>query len=386
MSSRALLAIIACVISGALCAQETPLDPHRSIKINLPSDSPLSLLTADMGESRASARGGAIVLDLHLAIRLRNSSYRRVRGVTFLVLAQEVTPGGKASVTVPSLDVRPGDAFPMRIDLRLLRPLQASAGPLVEVSLDGVLFHDLSFYGPNRLNSRRSMTVWETEAQRDRTHFRSVLAALGPEGLRREMLDSLARQASRPRLDVQVARNGRSVSSAASSVNSGPEHLAEFAFLKFPDAPVQPVDGWAEIAGNEARAPRIHVVNRSSRPVRYVEIGWIVRDRQGREFLAASVPASDRDMLLPPGRTGRVLQDTALRFSQPAGEPLIIDGMTGFVSQVEYDNGTVWIPNRASLQNALLLRLLAPSPEEQRLTDLYRKKGLPALIEELKTF
>jgi hypothetical protein len=30
--------------------------------------------------------------------------------------------------------------------------------------------------------------------------------------------------------------------------------------------------------------------------------------------------------------------------------------------------------------------LLAPSPEEQRLTDLYRTKNLPALIEELKKF
>jgi hypothetical protein len=31
-------------------------------------------------------------------------------------------------------------------------------------------------------------------------------------------------------------------------------------------------------------------------------------------------------------------------------------------------------------------RLLAPSPEEQRLTNLYRRKGLQALIEELNGF
>ena len=57
------------------------------------------------------------------------------------------------------------------------------AGPLVQVTLDGVLFQDLSFYGPNRLDSQRSLTAWEMEAQRDRQHFKSVLAAQGAPGL-----------------------------------------------------------------------------------------------------------------------------------------------------------------------------------------------------------
>src|SRR2546428_1729855 len=139
-------------------AQDTPLDPRSSLAIDLPNDSPVTLLQADMGESRASARGGAMVLDLHVALKLRNSSQNRIRGVTMLVSAQEVTPGGKASVAVPSLDVRPGELFPLRIDLRLLRPLQPEGGPLVRVSLDGVLFQDFQFYGPNRLDSRRAMT------------------------------------------------------------------------------------------------------------------------------------------------------------------------------------------------------------------------------------
>src|SRR5207245_1347739 len=147
--------------------------------------------------------------------------------------------------------------------------------------------------------------------------------------------------------DVRVARGGRSVASAAA-----PERTAQFAFLKFPDSPVEPIEGWAQIAGSEARAPRIEVLNRSSKPVRYVEIGWIVRDRQGREFMAASVPASDPDMFLPPGKTGRVLQDTALKFSRSSGEPVAIQGMAGFVSQVEYADGKVWIPNRETLANA----------------------------------
>jgi len=379
MSSKILSLILAGV--AALCAQDTPLDPHSSVKINLPADSPVSLISANMGESRASARGGAMLLDLHMELTLRNSGPRNIRGVTLLVLAQEVTPGGRASATQTSLDVSPGAVFPMHISVRLLRPLQVAGGPLVEVSLDGVLFDNLYFYGPNRLESRRSLTAWELEAQRDRQHLKSVLAAYGPEGLKRSMLDSLNRQAERPRLDVIVSRGGRSTTSAA-----GAERTAQFAFLKFPDAPVEALAGSAQIAGSEARAPRVQIRNRSAKPVRYVELGWIVRDRQGREFMAASLPASNPELLLAPGQSDHLLQDSTLKFSRNGAEAIAVDGMTGFISQVEYADGKVWVPNRTSLESAQLLRVLAPSPEEQRLTDLYRKKGLSALMEELKKF
>lgn len=369
------------VVAASLLAQEMRLDSRSSVKINLPDDSPVSIVSTNLGESRATARGGAMILDLHMELSLRNATSQKIHGITLLVVSQEFALGGRGSVAKPCLDIRPGQTFSVPIELRLLRPLQASGGPLVQVTLDGVLFDGFGFYGPNRLNSRRSLTVWETEAQRDRQHYKAILKASGPGGLQREMLESLTRQAERPRIDVQVARSGRATTSAA-----GPERVAKFAFLKFPDAPVEPMDGWAEISGSEARAPRFEVLNRSGKAVRYVEIGWLVRDRKGEEFSAASVPAAESDLFLPPGRTGRVLQDTTLKFSRNGGEPVNIEGMTGFVSQVEYSDGGVWIPNRTSLENPRLMRALPPTPEEQRLSDLYRKKGLGALIEELKKF
>ena len=368
-----------------LTGQDTPLDPHSSVAINLPPDSPVNFMGADMGESRASARGSAMVVDLHnMVLKLRNGCGRRIRGLTMIVSAQEVTPGGKGSVAVPCLDAAPGEVFSLPINIRLLRSLQAQGGPLVRVGLDGILFDDFSFYGPNLLDSKRSMMVWETEAQRDRQHFKSILTAYGADGLRQLAIDSLNRQASRQQLDVKLSRGGgRSTSAAA----GGGGELAQFAFLQFPDSPVQPLDGSARLDGNEARSPHIEVRNRSSKSIRYFEIGWIVRDSQGKEFWAASVPASGNDLNLQPGRTARTLQDTAaLRFSRAPGDPLTIRGMTGFVSQVEFADGKIWVPNRASLENTQLLRVLAPSPEEQRLTDLYRKKGVQALIEELKKF
>lgn len=382
-----LAAWLSASLPAPLFAQETPLDPNSSVKINIPGNSPVSLLSLNLGDSRATARGSAMVLDLHMTLSLRNTSGRRVRGVTLLLLAQEMTPFGKGSVAVPSLDVAPGEAFQMPIEVRLMRPLQSGAGPLVEVSLDGVLFQDLGFFGPDRLNSRRSMTFWETEAQRDRKYFKQVLQARGLSGLQQEMLDSLARQAERPRLDVTVSRTGRATSAAASS----PERVAQFAFLHMPDSPVSATSGWAEISGNEVRSPRIQIVNQSSKPVRYVEIGWLVKDHQGREFLAGSVPASDGELYLPPGQSGRLMQDTALRFTRGAGQPnagqhVQIQGMTGFVSQVEYSDGSVWVPRRESLESSRLMRVMAPSPEEQKLSELYRTKGLTAVIEELKMF
>ena len=80
---------------------------------------------------------------------------------------------------------RPARISPLPIHLRLVPPVQQANGP-VHVQLDGVLFDDLSFYGPNRLNSQRAMTLWEVEAQRDRTYYKQILQAKGEDGLKRK--------------------------------------------------------------------------------------------------------------------------------------------------------------------------------------------------------
>lgn len=370
-ASRALvilLAFFSLFSTSALFAQS---DRRGSLKVDLPKDSPVSLLVADWGESSTTPRGGAIVIDLHSALSLRNSSQRRIRGITLLVQAQEVTPGGKASVSVPSLDVGPGETFPVKVDLRLLRPVSGNAGPLVEVKLDGVLFDDLSFFGANKLNSRRVMTVWELEARRDRKFFKAVLEKLGRDGLQQEVLATMARQNSRPQPGVQMVR-GR-------STNVEPERDMQIAFLAIPDSPIEPLEGMAKVSGNEVRSPRLEVRNRSDRAVQYLEMGWVLKDPAGKDFLAGTVPA---DLQLAPGARSTVLQDTALRVPDRS----VVGGMTGFVSSVEFQDGGFWIPSRSALADARLGRFVAPSPEEQRLTQIYLKRGLSALVEELKKF
>jgi hypothetical protein len=379
MALVAWLTCATCAIS--LRAQETTLDPANSVKVDLPPDSPLDLISKSMGDSRATSRGGAIVLDLHMGLTLRNSGFKHIRGVTLLVTAQEFAPGGKGSVARPSIDVAPGQTFTLPVDIRLVRPVQQSAGPLVHVQLDGVLFDDLTFFGPNKLNSQRALTFWEVEAQRDRTYFKQTLQARGESGLGEEIRKSLARQADRMQLDVSLTRNGRAVGAAVPAT----DHVAQFAFLNLPNAPVQPVEGWAAISGNEARSPQIEIVNNSGKAVRYVEIGWLVKDKQGQEYLAGSVPASESTMLLPSGHRTKLLQDTALKFSR-TGRPIEIEGMTGYVSEVEFADGHVWVPSRRELDSSPLLRVTAPSPEEQRLADVYAKKGLAALVADLNRY
>lgn len=330
-----------------------------SSKIDLPADSPVALLSADFSNSKATARGGAYVVDVYASLSLRNTTQRRIRGITLAIYAQDTAPG-KGSVSVPSLDVAPGAAFSVRIENHLVRPLGASS-PGVEVKLDGVLFDDLGFYGPDALESQRLMTKWEREARRDRDYFKSVLKAAGNEGLRQEMLAGLSRQAGSKGPGVQMVR-GRATNS---------EHDVPFASLALPDAPVEVGEGTARVSVNEARAPRFSVRSRSAKAVDYLEIGWIVKDQQGREFYAASMPV---DLKLAPNQSGDVRQDAALRFQQPTG----IQSMTAFVASVGFADGGQWIPKRHAL--------IPASPEEQRLLQIYSKRGLEALIDELKKF
>jgi len=98
-------------------------------KVDFPHDAPVTLAGDEWGGSAATVRGGAYAIDVRVALSLRNASQRRIRSITLTVLAQEATPGGKGSISVPSLDVPPGETFSVRGDLHLLRPIAAGVSP-----------------------------------------------------------------------------------------------------------------------------------------------------------------------------------------------------------------------------------------------------------------
>src|SRR2546423_14988090 len=148
-----LVSLVFCAVANA---------PTLTRKIDLPKDSPVSVVSSDWGDSNATVRGGAYFVDVHAGLTLRNSGQRRIRGITLAVLAQEVTPGGKGAGSQPSLDVAPGDTFSLRIDMPLLRPLGGGqAGPAAGGRPGGGLFHAPQFLWPAKRHPHSTLTVGE---------------------------------------------------------------------------------------------------------------------------------------------------------------------------------------------------------------------------------
>ena len=366
MRNKVVLFLSAGVVALAQFGQQQNL----AHKIDFPHDAPISLAGDEWGGSAATVRGGAYAIDVRVALSLRNASQRRIRGITSPFSPRKRLPAAKAPSPCPAWTSPPAKHFRCAAICTCCAPSAPASSPMVEVSLDGVLFDDLNFTAPTNCIRRRTMMVWELEARRDRQFFKALLDQSGRDGLQKEMLSSLAR-GDRPQYGVEMVR-GR-------ATNTDGEHDMQFAFLQFPDAPIEPMGGIAHIAGNEARAPKLVVHNRSPRVIRYLEMGWIVRDSQGHEFLAASMPS---EMRLPPSSSSQILPDASLRFDSRTS----VESMTGFVSSVEFSDGTMWIPNRTELDDPVLRRVVGPSPEEQRLVQIYRKRGIGAVIDELKKF
>src|SRR5215469_1636543 len=100
------LAAVSAAAASALCAQDLTLTP-QSFNVSFPTDSPVTYTSLSTDHSSATARGSAVVLDLHMALMLRNSSPGRIHALTLTVKAQEVTVGGKGRVSLSGLNVGP---------------------------------------------------------------------------------------------------------------------------------------------------------------------------------------------------------------------------------------------------------------------------------------
>lgn len=249
-----------------------------------------------------------------------------------------------------------------------MRPLARGGGALVEVGLDGVLFEDLTFYGPNRLNTRRAMLAWEMEARRDRKSLLAALESGGEAGLRGALLAAVASSEAQPRLPVQVAR-------ALPATNIEGERTVDFAFLRVPESPVELLSGDARMAQAEARLPRIELRNAGRKSIRYIELGWLVRDTAGRQFHSGTLPA---EVALAPGQQSTVRKENTMRFSRP------ITALTAYPAVVEFSDGEMWVPPRGAWQDAQLAAALPVSGEMMRLAGLYRLKGLQTVVQQLR--
>ena len=373
-SSRAYRALAILTLLGATAAKP---DERSWLNVNFPRDSPVDVVSFNLGDSTASVSGISLALALHTSLTLRNTSNKRVRGLTLLVQAEDLTSAGRGSVTVPSLNVMPGEIFPVRINLELLRPFNTTrnGGALVEVTLDCVLFDDLSAYGPDKLRSRRNLIVYEREAERDRKYFRNLIETGQTAKLQEEMNFGLP--------DVRPPELGFELLNGIHR-DTSPSRPVSVSIVPFPDAPVQMLNGAARIYRNEVHAPELDVRNQTKKMLQNVEVGWILRDENGRNYVAGSLPAN---VAIGPVQQVKVLQGAVLRFSHASGRPMLVDAVMAYISNVQFSDGDLWIPSRGDIANtqldASVKRALASSPETQRLSEIYRRRGISGLTAEL---
>lgn len=356
-------------------------EPAEAIQFEAAPETGIELVEQDYSRTQISVRGPAVVVELRCRLTLANKSSRSLRGVTLAVQSAPGVPGGKASVIAPSLAAGPGERVPVDVSLRLVRPAPSAGEPLVTIAVDGVLYSDLSFRGPDAMSSRRRMTLLELEARQDRRRLASTLEAGGGEALRSEVLAVLERLASEPGLDVRLAGgDGRGVSASATAQM----RPVELASLAVEETPLELVGGSARVAGARAVSPALEVRNLSGKAIRDFEVGWVVHDLAGRRYAAGAVPSTGGP--LAAGGAGAVTEQRLFEFRRPGAEAFEIGAMSGYVRRVEFSDGTLWMPSRSALDKAELLDVEPLSNEEQRLAAVYRSQGLQGLIDELGKF
>lgn len=370
--------IAAGILFASLSIDCFAAESARWLDVEFPRDSPVLPVSENLGQSTVRPKGASMAVDLHASLLLQNIGNKVISGLTLRVEAQDLTPAGKGSVTVPSMDIQPGEVFPVRIDMELLRPfaIGKNEGAVVTVSLDCALFKDLTAYGPDEVKSKRSLMVYELQARRDRRYLAALLQEGRTAQLREELNFGIS-DFSPQQLGFELLQNGRQSGRADAPLRVDA--------VSFKSSPVQPVGGEARVSGNEVRAPKIEVKNTSQQQVRSIDMGWIVRDERGRNFVAGYLPSP---LELAPIQMATMREPGTLRFSQATGQPMVIGGLLAFVGDVEFSDGKLWIPTRSDIEQAtsdpVLRRALATSPEQQRLADIYRKKGLSGLAAELK--
>src|SRR5882724_5512849 len=219
-------------LASPAAAEDHPESTGQWLGVQFPADSPVLPVSFNMGPSTVRPRGMSMALDLHASLVLRNVGNKPISGLTLRVEAEDLRQSGKGSVIMPSLNVQPGDVFPVRVDMQVLRPFNVpkSNSAIVQVSLDCALFSDLSSYGPDQLHSRRALLVFEMQAKRDRRYLAKLLETGRLPELREELNFGL--QDLNPRqLGLELLRGPQASAQREQAVNVNP--------VAFRSSPVQ---------------------------------------------------------------------------------------------------------------------------------------------------
>lgn len=380
MKSLKLNHALAYAALAVACAAQPARAQVPQVAVDIPDGVPLRVAAQDFSDSESEVRGGAIVIHLSGSVHFRHHGADPVRAIALRVAAGEETLGGRATVTMPSLHTAQGESFEVPLNLRLVRPLPVGQASAVRIEPDAVLFASLAAAGPDRLDSIRKLTVLEMEARRDREHFLALWQRGGKPALTAAMQASLRRQAARPLLEVRLAGQGPATVAAAAPVRE-----MEIAVVNQPDAPLILESGSARVRGSVSDAPRFLLRSRGGRAVRHFDIGWLVRDGDGSLYSVGSAPVAEQADVAGPQAQETTGEGRFLIRPASGGNPAI-DAMLAYLRSAQFDDGTVWVPSRETLEASRLAEAVPVSAEERRLSQLYRERGADAIAEELRRF
>jgi hypothetical protein len=248
--------------------------------------------------------------------------------------------------------------------------------------LDCALFSDLSWYGPDTLHSLRSLMLFEAEDKRERQYLSGLLNSGRLAELREELNFGLP-DTPQPVAVAILPRSPATPATVSRRIKLSPISLA--------GAPVQVLDAAADLMnGLGVARPALSVRNTSQKTVVTVNVALLVRDEHAGEFVAAILPERTN---LQPGQEAQIQDAMSFQLSKRTGAPLtgaplMVQGVSPLVTAVEFADGSVWIPDHEEVARATadpaLRRVLARSPEQQRLAALFRRDGINAVAAELR--
>lgn len=372
MVARRLLCVEALIglLASAICGQNAP-----SLRLNLPNDTPVLLESFDVGTGAQHQRGFPGAGRFDAALKLRNIASKTIVGIVFTINYDALGHLPAASVITTGLHVPPAAEFPLHMSLQTAQGtrMALNSPASLNVSLDCVLFSDLSFYGSDPLHERDNLIVYELQARRERSYVGELIKADRLPEVREELNFGLPPEP--PAWVLTLAAEPKVVRGKTLTL----QPLVE-------DSPVQMSSGTIQVNGGRFWGPEFEVHVRATPVVpSSVDVALIIADQRGREAVAAILPFTLN------GAKGESTVRCSLAGEASALDsvPVLIRKCYAFISDIKFVDGSVWIPGRADLEKASdgsLLSALASCPERQRLADVFRRGGIEAVMSDLKQF
>lgn len=379
MAGKALsrhLRLLARSFAGLLFASAIAAAANASapaLKINLPAGSPLLLQSVSLSSTPQHERGIPAAERFEALLQLRNTGNKTIVGISFSISYESFSSVPAASQIVTGLRVAPEGEFPLHVALETAHGARVTINSPanVHITLDCVLFSDLSTYGPDRLGQHRNLLVYELQARREREYVSQLLKEGRLPDVREELNFGLPPEP--PAWILTINRPPQYVRAHSLSI----QPLVE-------DSPVHVVGGTVQAVGGRFWSPVFEVRSDPGPSPIAIDIALILADERGREAVAAILPFSIKPAT---GETTALQSDISAQATALDSVPVLIRKCYAFISAIHFSDASVWVPSRSDLERASdgsLLTALSACPERERLASLFRRGGMQAVASDLK--